>query len=289
MNSRALVLGGGGPVGVAWEMGLLAGLAEAGIDLAAADFIIGTSAGSVVGAQLAMGRTAAALAASFTGSGEAPSSPSEALTVPPDLSTLVAKLMESYSGVRPAAEVHAEIGAWALASQVMSEEAFLASFGRTLAGAPKGYWPEREFACTAVDAVTGDFTRWDKSSGAQLVRAVASSCAVPGIFPPVTIRGRRYIDGGVRSATNADLAKGYQVVVIVSLSAAMPEVFRRPLERERRALEEGGSKVQLVRPAASSAASFGSNLMDYRKRPDAAAAGIKQGQKGLDGLRELWA
>jgi len=95
MSTRALVLGGGGPVGIAWEAGMIAGLAEAGIDLAAADFILGTSAGSVVGAQLAMGRTAASLAASFTGKSEMPSSPSESLSTPPDLSVLVTKLMES--------------------------------------------------------------------------------------------------------------------------------------------------------------------------------------------------
>ncbi len=63
MPKRALVLGGGGAVGVAWESGLLAGLAEAGLDLSGADFILGTSAGSVVGSQLAMGRDATALAA----------------------------------------------------------------------------------------------------------------------------------------------------------------------------------------------------------------------------------
>jgi hypothetical protein len=61
MSGRALVLGGGGPVGIAWESGLIAGLAESGIDLSGADFIVGTSAGSVVGAQIAMGRTPAAL------------------------------------------------------------------------------------------------------------------------------------------------------------------------------------------------------------------------------------
>ena len=154
MGSRALVLGGGGPVGIAWESGLIAGLAEAGIDLTAADFFLGTSAGSVVGAQLAMGRPAAALAESFMGKGELPSSPSESLATPPDLSVLAAKLMESYAGVRPAEEVCAEIGAWALSAPVMSEDAFLASFGRTLAGLPENFWPERKFSCTAVDAVS---------------------------------------------------------------------------------------------------------------------------------------
>jgi len=242
-----------------------------------------------VGAQLAMGRPAAALAESFMGKGELPSSPSESLATPPDLSVLAAKLMESYAGVRPAEEVCAEIGAWALSAPTMSEEAFLTSFGRTLAGLPENYWPERRYSCTAVDAVSGVFTEWGNESGAALVRAVASSCAVPGIFPPVTIEGRRYIDGGMRSGTNADLAKGYKVVVVISLnSGALPEVFRRPLERELALLRDSGSKVELIRPDAGSIESFGPNLMDYRRRPAAAEAGMKQGKAGIAGLRELW-
>jgi NTE family protein len=56
MTRRALVLGGGGPVGIAWEVGLLAGLLEAGCDLRDADYVLGTSAGSFVGSQLAAGR-----------------------------------------------------------------------------------------------------------------------------------------------------------------------------------------------------------------------------------------
>ncbi len=55
-------------------------------------------------------------------------------------------------------------------------------------------WPQHKFSCTAVDAVSGVFTEWGNGSGVPLVRAVASSCAVPGIFPPVSINGRRYID-----------------------------------------------------------------------------------------------
>jgi len=289
MGNRALVLGGGGPVGIAWESGLIAGLAEAGIDLSAADFFVGTSAGSVVGAQLAMGRSPAAMADSFVGKGELPASPSESLAAPPDLSVLVTKIMESYAGVRPVEEVCAEIGAWALSAPTMSEEAFLASFGRTLGGLPENYWPERKFSCTAVDVESGVFTEWGNESGTPLVRAVASSCAVPGIFPPVSISGRKYMDGGMRSGTNADLAKGYEIVVVISLnSAALPEVFRRPLDRELQTLRDGGSRVELIRPDAGSLEAFGPNLMDYRKRPAAAQSGMRQGKGGIEGLRELW-
>ena len=181
MRSRALVLGGGGPVGIAWESGLIAGLAESGIDLSGADFIVGTSAGSVVGAQIALGRKPAALAEPFTEKGEPTPPPSESMSKPPDLSQLVAKLMESYAGVRPNEEVCREIGAWALETSGVSEEAFVAGIGSSLAGLPGERWPARRFACTAVDAVSGKSVTWANDSGVPLVRAIASSCAVPGI------------------------------------------------------------------------------------------------------------
>lgn len=127
MSGKALILGGGGPVGIAWESGLIAGLAESGINLSDADFIVGTSAGSVVGAQIALGRTPAVLVEPFTGTGEPTPPPSESMSTPPDLSQLVAKLMESYAGVRPNEEVCREIGAWALQTSVVNEEAFVAS------------------------------------------------------------------------------------------------------------------------------------------------------------------
>src|ERR1700749_4053945 len=61
MDRRALVLGGGGVTGIAWETGLIAGLAGLGVGLAAADVIIGTSAGSVVGTDIACGQEPEAL------------------------------------------------------------------------------------------------------------------------------------------------------------------------------------------------------------------------------------
>jgi NTE family protein len=211
------------------------------------------------------------------------------MSPPPDLSKLVAKLMESYAGVRPNEEVCREIGAWALETSVVSEEAFVASFGSTLMGLPGERWPGRRFACTAVDAVNGKFAIWDNDSGVPLVRAVASSCAVPGIAPPISINGRRYMDGGMRSATNADLAKGYDVVVVVSISSqAAPEVFRRPLERELAVLRDSGSRVELINPDAESLEAFGPNLMDFGRRPAAAASGMRQGTAGLRTLLDLW-
>jgi NTE family protein len=288
--SRALVLGGGGPVGIAWESGLLAGLAENGVDVSNADLIVGTSAGSFVGAQLALGRSPAQIAApDLAGAVPAPVASGAA----PDLTTLITKMLEAASGKRPAEEVRAEIGAWALSKPAMSEEDFIARFAPSLGGDFDGPWPAKSYACTSVNAADGSFAVWNQDAGIGLARAVASSCAVPGIYPPISFHGHRYIDGGMRSATNADLAKGYDVVVIVAVTLrAVPsfiaDVFRRRFEAELQALSDGGSRVEVMVPDEESCAAFGTNLMDASRRQPSAQAGLKQGRAEAARVAGIW-
>jgi NTE family protein len=292
--TRALVLGGGGPVGIAWESGLLAGFAEKGVDLSSADYIIGTSAGSVVGAQLALGATAASLVAPMLAS-SAPSAAASAELRPtmptPDLSVLITKLQELVSGRRPPEQARAEIGAWALTAQtMMSEEVWVANFARMI---PEKKWPNRRYECTAIDTADGSLKVWNKDSGIELERAVASSCAVPGIFPPVTIQGRRYMDGGMRSPTNADLAKGYDTIVVVAVTAGprnndMARRFGAILDNEVKLLCDSGAKVELVIPDDKSLEAFGLNLMDSSRRADAAKAGVRQGQADAEKIASAW-
>jgi NTE family protein len=201
------------------------------------------------------------------------------------------KMTEAASSMRNPAEVRAEIGHWALQAQTPSEEQFIASFGRSFAGLADDYWPERSFACTAVDAETGQFQLWNKDAGVGLTRAVASSCSVPGVYPPVTLKGRRYIDGGMRSATNADLATGYGIVVVIALrvaggAAAGPLAAR--LDEELAVLRDGGAEVALITPDDASLAAFGANLMDFRRRPDAVRAGLAQGADLASQVAERW-
>ena len=202
-SKRAVVLGGGGPVGVAWELGLAAGLAAGGIDLTAADLVVGTSAGSITGAMLTGGDDPAQLVAEVeaifsTGVGGS--------GVDQVSESALAEFMEltfAWGGVGddPAARLaHTmKIGEFARAAATVPEESFVAALGSVLAGRP---WPA-QFACTAVDTESGEFRVWDASSNVPLERAIASSCSVPGVYPPITIDGRRYMDGGARSALNA--------------------------------------------------------------------------------------
>lgn len=296
MPTRALVLGGGGPVGIAWESGLVAGLAEDGVDLAAADFIVGTSAGSFVGAQLAMGRKPASLAAAQLGAQPAVARPTGGPSRPaPDLMPLMNLMMEAATSDAPPEEIRKKIGAYALEAKTISEEAFIATFGGMLQNLSEDAWPQKNYACTAVNALTGEFVTWGNGSGVGLARAVASSCSVPGIYPPITIKGRRYIDGGMRSATNADLARGYDVAVVVSVTSGqnavnpeMAERARERLEGELQAIRDGGGRVELIQPDAEALAAFGPNLMDPSRRPLVAEAGLRQGRKEAARLRGFW-
>jgi NTE family protein len=300
--TRALVLGGGGPVGIAWETGLIAGLAEGGVDLAEADFITGTSAGSYVGSQLAMDRSAADMAGAILAEADRGRSAAQIATppreserpAPSDLTPLMTLMQEAASGQRDPKEVRKEIGAFALAAKTVDEATFIKSFGRQLSGEQAESWPTKRYACTAVDAESGEFVVWDNDSGVGLARAVASSCSVPGVYPPVTINGRRYIDGGMRSGTNADLAKGHDLVVLVALRVASgaddprAQRQREGLDREIKALTDSGAKVELVVPDAASQTAFGVNLMDARVRPAACKAGLEQGRALAAAVKAVW-
>jgi NTE family protein len=104
-----------------------------------------------------------------------------------------------------------EIGRLALDAATMSEEQSIQRVD-TLA---KRDWPAK-FRATAVNVRTGQGIVWDRGSGVPLDRAVASSCALPGIWSPIAINGERYMDGGIRSMLNSDLASGHSAVIVVS-------------------------------------------------------------------------
>jgi NTE family protein len=206
------------------------------------------------------------------------------------------KLMEVMTGAltEDADPEHARmlIGKFALEAETIPEEQFIESFRYLDAEG----WPRR-YACTAVDAETGAFIVWDGGNQAELPRAVASSCAVPGVYPPITIDGRRYIDGGMRSGTNADLAEGNDRVLIVSLMGATRlgattdprmERYRRRMDHELMVLSDAGGSVELLAPDDEAAEVLGVNLMDPTRTLAAAETGIRQGREAAALLSDFW-
>jgi NTE family protein len=280
--SRALVLGGGGLAGMAWEIGLLAGLRAADVDLALADVVIGTSAGSVVGALL---RTPSVDLAQRAAAQLDPDSARAELTVDLDLDLLVTTFTEAVSGARDLAAALTRIGAMALATPTVSEEARRAAVAARL---PTPDWPARPLTVTAVDAETGELRTFDRTSGVALVDAVTASCAVPGVWPPATIGGRRYIDGGTGSATNATLALGHRRVLVVAPTTTPARGPFAGIEDETQTLSEAASRVLVITADEEARAAFGANPLDPATRPASALAGRRQADTVAATVRAFW-
>jgi NTE family protein len=152
---------------------------------------------------------------------------------------------------------------------------------------PSHEWPAQRLLITAVDAGTGECATFDATSGVSLIEAVSASCAVPGVWPPVLINGRRWMDGGMRSAANADLAAGYDRIVVLAPLWRGMRVMPSAL-RQCQQLGAGGSAVVLVTPNAEAVAALGPNLLDSARRGDAAQAGHSQAGAALPELAAVW-
>ncbi|MFD6420267.1 patatin-like phospholipase family protein [Streptomyces sp. NPDC060194] len=278
MTDTALVLGGGGLTGIGWEIGILHGLAREGVDLTGADLIVGTSAGSVVGTQIASG----VLGTEEMYERQLP--PPQDETVASMGAGLTARYLWQVLRARDADGFGRRMGRLALSARVGEESVRREVIaGRLLTHE----WPERRLVVTAVDAATGRLRTFDRDSGVDLVSAVGASCAVPGVWPPVTIGAERYIDGGVRSPVNADLAAGCsRVVVIAPLTRSGGPV---PSLREQVGrLVAAGAQVAVVTPDDAARKAFGRNVLDPRRRAGAARAGLAQAAARADAVRKVW-
>jgi NTE family protein len=299
--TRALVLGGGGVVGINWEVGVLTGLAESGFDLTgpalsggpAPDIILGTSAGSMVGSLMTHKTTSELQALAM--SDDANSVVAEAM---PMLDfTLLAQCFERWrfiDGTNPSE--CAEIGAFALQANTVSEERWVGAMMESTGSV----WHDARFQCTAVNASTGEFMIFDQASGVEVGRAVAASCSVPGIFPPVTAKVQgttaRYTDGGVRSGTSIDLvAQHDRILVLAPIGSAvgdsLDESAAMSIKKETAYAEGCGSSViTLMTDAETNAATFISPLtrMDPDARRPALEHGIRQGRMLAKQLNGWW-
>ncbi|MGW2060967.1 patatin-like phospholipase family protein [Streptomyces sp. NPDC001937] len=266
MADIALVLGAGGVTGSAWETGILYGLAEAGVDLSAADLIIGSSAGAVVGAQLASGLGLPELYARQLADpqGETGGRLGTATLMRYARAVLTAGTPEAYGRKLAGMAREARTGITGadrralIASRLLTPE-----------------WPERQLRITAVHATTGELHTFDRDSGVPLADAVTASCAVPAVWPVATIDGQDWIDGGVYSPANAHLAAGCERVVVIAPTATGNKVIVSP-RSQATDLEAKGARVALITPDAAARKAFGRNPLDPSRRASAARAGLAQ-------------
>ncbi len=287
-----MVLGGGGSTGNAWLIGVIAGLLDAGLDVASADLTIGTSAGSTAAAQIAGATPTELLAGILAAAPRQRTGPvgSDRGRVP---IRPVADHMERTSKIiasaEDAADMRRRMGAAALDMDAASDGSGQAQWRATVASRlPSQRWPQRTVLITAVDAHTGEPVVFDSHSGVDLVDAVAASCASGA---PYRIGDNRYIDGGYRRNENADLAAGYGRVLVLSPFGGRS---RHPLEwgmhlaAQVDELRARGSRVETIFPDSNSEHMFGANAMDLSLRPPAARAGYDQGRALAGQLAELW-
>ncbi len=284
-TDRALVLAGGGVAGIAWETGVLRGIADESPSTAqlllASDVLVGTSAGSVVAAQIGSGQTLDDLYARQVQQTSAEIDPGVSIDDITDL--FQAALTKPFATLTQRRQ---QIGALALASDTVAEPVRRAVIAHRL---PSHAWPDRVLRLTAVDVATGERVVFDRRWSINLVDAVAASCAVPGAWPPVTSGDRRYMDGGVGSSVNLDIADDCAVaVVLVPADESGPAPFGPGPAAEVAAFT--GSAMAVFADDDSLAA-FGSNPLDPRCRVASAVAGRSQGRREttriaafLDGL-----
>jgi NTE family protein len=274
-GNGALVLGGGGIAGIAWHTGILHGMADAGLDVRGADFIVGTSAGATVAAQLGSGTP---LDTWFRQQVDPERQNNELKPIGMSVTDLMEAVIRVWEEVADPAERRRRIGAMALAADTVPESVRR----EVVAGRLTDHsWPRRRIATVAVDAESGERCVFDAASGVDLMDAVAASCAVPGVWPPVTIGGHRYVDGGVYSLCNADLAEGFDKVLILA-----------PMVDPELGDQLDGlaamSRAQVVAPDQASLAAFGVDPLDPSVRAPAARAGYAQGRQAVASTAAFW-
>lgn len=268
-TARAVVLGAGGVVGTAWMAGLATGLREAGVDLAAADLILGTSAGSIIGTMLATGQDLAGLAV------PPPSAPATAPAPQPD-PVLIKAVFEVLAdrGLDPEA-ARRRVGRLALDAPTGTEQARLAAMGVLISARE---WPQRRLLITAVDVQTGELKVFGRADGAPLLSAVTASTAMPGVYPPITVNGRRYMDGGIRSGTNADLAAGAGLLVVIE---PLAHLFPREVLAYEISVADPETVVT-ISPDAQAIDAFGPDLFDRAAWQPAYQAGAQQAAQAAE-------
>jgi NTE family protein len=294
MVPDVLVLGGGGLVGEAWMSGFLAGAQRAwGVDFRKANEFVGTSAGSIVAAHLAKGIEP-----------RVPQEPVRAAQADAtDRDILMAGVEHAfqewvtalYPITRRATTASATAGALARAALL----AGLPAGTRSMEDLRKKYFAVLgsrfgpRLRIVAVDRRTGRRVVFGGPAGAPdatLVDAISASCALPGYFAPVEIAGRKYVDGGVWSATNIDVATvrhGDRILCLTPTAVltmsrwpavrAVGKAWQLATTLEAAAARRRGATVTVIAPDARSARALGENLMDTRRLESALAEGFRQG------------
>ena len=289
-NQTALVLAGAGAAGNAWQLGLIAGLADAGLDVTKAELIVGTSAGSTVAAQITSGMPSSELYAAIltevppprTGG---PGGARAAHLSGPDYMKWSDELI---AASKNASDMRRRFGAAALEKDTSEGSASIRWHDIVAARLPSHDWPLQRVLIPTVNAHTGEPVVFDRHSGVDLIDAVAASTSA---MTPYRIGEERFINGGYRRSSNADLATGYGRVLVLdpfSGRSRQPLEWGMDLATQVDELRAGGSAVETVFPDAGAGDVFNANALDPSTRLPAARGGYDQGRRLADQLTGSW-
>lgn len=274
MSRRGLVLGGGGITGIAWELGFLISLIESGLDLSKASSVLGTSAGSVTGTLLLTAR---------------PDELRQHLTdlADQEITSKLARgalLRALPTMIRPMGQQarRAAIGARA-ARAIPAENPGRMQAIRSRIGDVD--WPDQDLRITAVNVESGALEIFTRDSGVDLTHAVAASCAVPFVWPPVWINGSCYVDGGVRTPTNVDLMTGFNALLVLA-----PIELSHPARRSARKqlARTGATRTLVVTPDEAARKAIGRNVLDPSRAAASGRAGLAQGERFAERVTRVW-
>lgn len=283
LHDRALVLHGGGAAGNAWEIGVIAGLLDGGLDVTDTDLVVGTSAGATAAAQITSEAAPRLLAAILDGS------PTQRMAPRGSVVDHLARTDRIITAATDAPDMRRRMGAGALELDAEDDGSWSTRWRETVAARLPGVrWPEQRVLITAVDARTGARIAFDRESGVDVIDAVAASTS-SGL--PYRIGDERYIDGGYGRNENADLAAGFARVLVLSPFSGRtrhPLQWGMQLAAQVEELEAAGSRVETVFPNEASLTAFGGSMTNPATREPAARAGFEQGRARADRLAAFW-
>ena len=280
---RALVLAGGGFVASSWEIGLLTGMADAGLDVRNTDLFVGTSAGARVALDITSGKPLEEFYQMRIGLEISPGEPPTKI----DWARIRAGVEDAKKAGGSSPEILRRMGALALTVAVGESVDRRKTVAKQL---PIKDWPKERVLIVAINTETGERRAFDRESGIDLVDAIIATTASFG-SPPVSFNGEHYFDGGYYSGDNADLAIGCDRVLILSLIPPPQAMRLVPLDTAVTALRAAGAQVEVIHPDEETLAALsqtGGQMNPSSARP-AAIAGRLQGQRSVnERLRAFW-
>ena len=279
-------MAGGGYVASSWEIGIVTGLADAGLDVRDADLFVGTSAGARVALDLTSGKALDEIYQPRVAPPDRPAERPAASASPIDWARIRAAVDAAKQAGGGPTEILKRYGALAREVAVGAGPGRREAVARQL---PQRTWPEQRVLIPVVDAESGERRAFDRHSGIDLVDAIIATTASFGA-PPLAFDGHDYIDGGYYSSDNADLAIGYERVLILALRSPPQAMRLLPIETGVEALRAADAKVVVIHPDEETLAALaptGGQMNPASGKP-AAIAGRSQGQRLGEQIGSFW-